>query len=219
MAAAFLFDIDGTLIESDPIHLTIFQEIFAERGQVIDHAFYLNHIHGFLNADLFARHFPAEDAQALSDDKEARFRARLDARVPPMPGLMALLALARRDGIRVAAVTNAPRLNAEAMLNAIAARDFMEVLIVGEECPRGKPFPDPYLAAMAQLRVAPEACVAFEDSPTGVASARASGAFTIGLRSSLDHADLLAAGAQATIRDFTDPALPELLERVTRACA
>jgi len=128
-------------------------------------------------------------------------------------GLPALLERAAAAGWPMAVVTNAMRPNAEAMLGAIGARAFFEIIVIGEECPRGKPDPYPYAHAMELLGVAPDAAVAFEDSPSGLRSAAAAGARTIGVRSGLEDAALRSHGAHATIADFEDPALEQELRR------
>ena len=209
--AALLFDLDGTLINTDALHFAVFKELFAERGREIDQDFYLSEIHGKMNAGIFATYIPDENPEALSQDKESRFRDVLGAEVPPMPGTTELLSQARDLGWAMAVVTNAPRDNAHAMLAAIGLADAFDTIVIGEECTHGKPHPEPYAAAMRQLGVAPERAVVFEDSPSGLRSAVAAGAFAIGVRSSLDDAALRAAGAQGTIADFSDPALQSLL--------
>lgn len=213
-AGALLFDLDGTLIHSDALHFEVFADFFAERGRTIDLDFYNANIHGRSNLDMFPAFFPDDDAKALSDEKEARFRDRLSGRVPPMPGAEALLERAGRAGWEVAVVTNAPRENAEHMLAAIGLREAFEVLVIGEECVRGKPDPEPYLAAMRLLGVPPELCIAFEDSPSGVRAARASGAHTVGIRSSASHDTLRAAGAHVTVQDFADAGMEDILARL-----
>ena len=212
---ALLFDLDGTMLDSDPIHEKVFAELWAARGLTMEPGFYGRHVHGRLNADIFAEFLPDEpDPQALGRWKEAQFRARLPVPYPATPGLAALLDTARARGWGLAVVTNAERANAEAMLAAIGLRHHFDWLVIGEECTRAKPHPDPYLAAIAALDELPARCIAFEDSPSGVRAAAASGSFTIGIRSALDDAALRDNGADATIQDFTDPALPALLERL-----
>ncbi|WP_193141608.1 HAD family phosphatase [Meridianimarinicoccus sp. MJW13] len=215
--AALLFDLDGTLLHSDPLHAQIFIDLFAARGVAIDDAYYLRHMHGRLNEDIFTEFFPDEDAAQLSWDKEAAFRDRLGGAAPATAGVEPLLARARADGLGLAVVTNAPRINAEVMLAAIGLADAFDTLVIGDECDRGKPHPDPYLAAMAALNADPARCIAFEDSPSGVHSAAASGAYTVGLESSLDADSLRDAGAAMTIKDFTAPALGPMLDRLTGA--
>ena len=122
-----------------------------------------------------------------------------------------LLARAKAEGWKRAVVTNTPRLNAHAMLEAIWLEAYFDVIVIGEECPRSKPDPYPYQEAMRQLDVTPNRAIAFEDSPSGTRSARSSGAFTVGIRSSLSDHALRQACAQLTIDDFTDPALGRLL--------
>jgi HAD superfamily hydrolase (TIGR01509 family) len=214
MAGALLFDLDGTLIHSDPLHLKVFADMYAARGRQIDEAYYLSHIHGRRSEVTFAEAFPDEDADALAVEKEAAFVRDFPATYPAMPGLTALLDRARRDGMPTAVVTNAPRENAFAMLKAIGLTDRFDTVVLAEDCIQGKPHPAPFLEAMRRLDAIPDTALAFEDSPAGVTSARAAGLFTIGIRSSLTDAALRAAGCNATLSDYTDPALPALLARL-----
>lgn len=211
---ALLFDLDGTLIDSDPLHARVFRSMFAERGREIDGEFYLAEVHGRHNTEIFGRHMPGEDPWALHLAKEAAFREILGPKVPPTPGVVALLDRARRNGWGLAVVTNAPRLNADAMLAAIGLAEAFDAIVVGEECAAGKPDPAPYLHAMALLGADPARSLAFEDSPSGLTSAVRAGLTVVGLRSSLDDARLRAAGAHVTVTDFTDPALGPVIDRL-----
>ena len=215
MTPALLFDLDGTLIRSDPLHAAVFMDFFAEHGVEIDERTYTDRISGLRNDEIFARFLPDGDAAALSAEKEARFRARLGDEADPMPGLPALLATARDRGWRMAVVTNAPRENAEAMLSALGLSDGFETLVVADELARGKPDPLPYLTALDRLGLSARDALAFEDSPSGVRAAHAAGITTIGLRSSQDHETLMSAGAAGSIADFNDPGLTSWLETLT----
>lgn len=217
---ALLFDLDGTMLNSDPIHMQVYKELWSARGMELDEAFYMANVHGRLNVEVYADFLPDEpDPQGLSEWKEAQFRDRLPRPYPPMPGVGTLVARAVAEDWPRAIVTNAMRLNAEAMLGAIGLRDAFDVIVIGEECPRGKPDPYPYQEAMRQLGVTPNQAIAFEDSPSGARAARGSGAYTVGIRSGLgDHA-LRQAGAHVTMQDFTDPALPDILARFTGVAA
>ncbi len=214
MAGALLFDLDGTLIHSDPLHVKVFADMFAARGRQIDEAFYLTHIHGRRSEVTFAEAFPDEDADALAVEKEATFVRDFPATFPALPGLMSLLDRARGDGMATAVVTNAPRENAYVMLAAIGVAERFDTVVLAEDCAHGKPHPAPYLEAMRRLNATPRTALAFEDSPAGIASAVTAGLFTIGIRSSLTDAALRDAGANATLSDYTDPALPALLARL-----
>ncbi|MFD0979713.1 HAD family hydrolase [Tropicimonas aquimaris] len=219
MTTALLFDLDGTLIESDHLHAEVFADMFAERGKQIDFAFYRSHIHGRLNADIFGELFPGEDANVLAVQKEAEYRRRLGPGHPPVKGTVALLDLADRMGWPKAVVTNAPRDNGEAVLEALGIAARIDTLVIADECVRGKPDPAPYAEGLRRLGADPATSLAFEDSPSGIRSAVGAGVKTIGIRSLLDDATLRAAGASASIADYDDPALQPHLAQLTGAAA
>jgi beta-phosphoglucomutase len=206
MTLALLFDLDGTLVDTDHLHHGAFATILAERGRELSLADYRAHIMGHPNEAILARFFPGEDIAVL-DRKEAMFRASLAARVEPVKGIHALLDWAERVGAGCAVVTNAPRDNAVAMLAAASLAHRLPTVVIGDECARPKPGPAPYRAAMAALGATPSRSVAFEDSRSGLRAARAAGARVFGMTTGLSPDELRDAGAQATIADFTDPSL------------
>jgi HAD superfamily hydrolase (TIGR01509 family) len=219
MAGALIFDIDGTLLQSDPLHEAVFRELFAEYGVTLGEDDYRDHILGRQNLVTMKHFLPGQDALSLDLEKERRFRARLGASVPPTRGLRDLLTYASAHGVPCAVVTNAARANADAMLGAIGLANRFQVIVVEGDAPRPKPAPDPYLLAVRRLGTDPSRCIVFEDSVPGVTAGAAAGLFTVGMRSSLGDAELRAAGASATIEDFADPALAPLLARLHGAAA
>jgi HAD superfamily hydrolase (TIGR01509 family) len=211
---ALLFDIDGTLTDTDALHLEAFNRIFGPRGHVFDHARFTNELQGFAMASIRERFLgdePEERQLAIMEEKEGTFRSLAAAGVPPMPGLMALLDLADAAGVPYAAVTNAPRRNAEMMLGALGIAHRFKALIIGDELPHGKPHPLPYREGLRALGAAPEATLAFEDSRAGVQSATAAGIATIGIRTSLSHDDMVAVGAVLSAKNFQDADLIALV--------
>ncbi|MCU0908677.1 MAG: HAD family phosphatase [Rhodobacteraceae bacterium] len=166
--AALLFDLDGTLIFSDPLHRVVFAEVLAPWGVDVTEDVYARHIHGRLNADIFADLAPGGDPVALGDAKEAEFRRRLGGQADPVPGAPAFLARAAAAGIPCAVVTNAPRANAVAMLSAIGLAHRFPVVVAEGDAAAAKPDPAPYRLGAARLGVDPAACVVFEDSPAGI---------------------------------------------------
>jgi len=95
--------------------------------------------------------------------------------------------------------------------------DVIEDLVVGAECPNAKPHPDPYLQAMSRLDAAPEQCVVFEDSRTGIrAGVAAKAAAIVGVRTSLSDEQLRTAGATASIESWNELTATQLREWVSR---
>lgn len=213
MLKAVLFDLDGTLANTDPIHFLTWQEFLRNYGLEIDDEFYKAKISGRLNPVIVADILPQlseAEGQRVADEKEAYFR-RIALDLKPISGLMELLEWVENGGLKVALVTNAPRENVEFMLRVLRVEDKFEPVILASELPLGKPDPAPYLLALKQLGVSASEAIAFEDSPSGIRSAAGAGIFTVGVTSTHESALLIEAGASITIPDFTDQQLWEIL--------
>jgi HAD superfamily hydrolase (TIGR01509 family) len=220
--AALLFDIDGTLADTDPLHLEAFNRTFAPYGHVFDKPRFSRELQGLANVAIAARfvpHLSPAQGMAVLDGKEALFRELARTAIHAVPGLFSLLDLADAAGLPMAAVTNAPRANAELILDGLGIRDRFRAIVIGADLPHGKPHPLPYLEGLRQLGARTEVSVAFEDSRTGIASATAAGLATVGIRTSLAHDDLVAAGASLSADGYDDPALLDFISRrVGPAC-
>jgi HAD superfamily hydrolase (TIGR01509 family) len=214
VTAALLFDLDGTLIDSDTAHLRAFQRVFAAHGVAVDEAAYFKRIHGSDNAaigrDFLPRLSEAERAATLAA-KEERYREDLGD-VEPIAGVEALLDYAAARDLRCAVVTNAPRANVEAVLGALGLAARLPVRVLGPELARAKPDPLPYLTALARLGAEAGRSLAFEDSLSGLSAAKGAGLAVVGLTTTLAADKLIAAGAEIAIADFTDPRILPLIE-------
>jgi len=214
MKTALLFDLDGTLVDSDPEHLVAFQRVFAPHGIELDHAEYAAKIMGASNAMIASRYLahlsPIEQAATL-DAKEAAYRDGLGA-LEPILGALALLDFADRRGLKRAVVTNAPRANAEKVLAALGIGQRLPILVIGGELARSKPDPLPYLTALERTGASAAYSLAFEDSLSGVRAAAAAGLAVVGMMTTLDSRTLIEAGATLAASNFTDPRIFELIE-------
>ncbi|MGH8381707.1 HAD family hydrolase [Pseudomonas sp.] len=216
MLEALLFDLDGTLTDTDKLHLLAMQQLLQEEGRVLTEAEFDAHVSGRANADLCRYLFPDRslaEHQVFADRKEARFRA-LSPTLQPIAGLIRLLEHGEQAGIGMAVVTNAPRANAVHMLNAMGLGERFEHVLVAEELPRAKPDPLPYLTGLECLQARASHALAFEDAVPGVTAASQAGIFTVGLSTSQAPEALLAAGAQLVVADFEDPRLWALIGRM-----
>jgi HAD superfamily hydrolase (TIGR01509 family) len=210
--AALVFDLDGTLIDSDPYHFRAYRAIAGRHGVAIDAAFFAAHVSGHTNAEACAAMFPhlSQAAhRAIAAEKEAGFRAAL-ATAQALPGVHALLRWAAGERLRLGLVTNAPAANVEHMLGVLGIADAFETIVLGERLARGKPDRLPYVTALERLGIAAGEAVAFEDAVPGVRSAVAAGIATVGITASRAD-DLAAAGASLIVPDFTDQRLARFL--------
>ncbi|MGZ3322784.1 MAG: HAD family hydrolase [Xanthobacteraceae bacterium] len=211
---ALLFDIDGTLADTDALHVEAFNQVFGPRGHVFDRERAAKELMGFSTASISERFLPDEPPErqaAIMAEKETEFRRLVSGKIQPVPGLMTLLARADRAGIPMVAVTNAPRLNAEMLLSGLGIMHRFKAVVIGDELPHGKPHPLPYLEGLRAVNAASDRSVAFEDSRSGIKSACAAGITTIGIRTSLSHADMVEAGSLTTASTFEDPELMRLV--------
>lgn len=214
MLKALLFDLDGTLAETDSIHFLIWQDMLHQHGLEIDRQFYQTRISGRLNPDIVRDLLPhlSDDEQAqFIWDKEAEFRNRATALVP-MSGVMDCLQWANDRHLRLAVVTNAPKENAEFMLEVLHLNTTFSEVILGDDLPVGKPDPLPYQEALRRFGISAEQAIAFEDSPSGLRSAIAANIPTVGIASTHDPAKLYDLGATLVVKDFSAPELWSWLE-------
>ncbi|AZL68483.1 HAD family hydrolase [Pseudomonas oryziphila] len=217
MLTALLFDLDGTLTDTDTLHLQAFRQLLHDYdGRELTQEQFDLQVSGRSNGLLFADLFPQADAaqrQALAERKEALFR-ELSPSLEPLPGLLRLLDHAQQHAVGVCVVTNAPRLNAEHMLAAMGLNGRFEHVLVADELARPKPDPLPYLTGLQRLQAEAGQALAFEDSLPGVKAASDAGIYTVGLATTQTAERLHEAGARLVIDDFNDPRLWALIERM-----
>jgi HAD superfamily hydrolase (TIGR01509 family) len=197
--AAVVFDNDGLTLDTEQAWTRAESALFARYGRVFDD----DHKRDLLGsardvlAQKLARHLdrPGRGPE-LSDELHVIVMEELDRGAPPMPGAVELVHALRAAGIPVGLASNSSREFVDKALRAGGLAGAFDVTVAGDEVAAPKPAPDGYLAAAAALGAEPAACVALEDSPTGVAAAKAAGMLVIGIPSFpgvvLDGADVVA---------------------------
>ncbi|KAJ3681761.1 hypothetical protein LUZ60_014334 [Juncus effusus] len=218
---AIIFDIDGTLCDSDPFHYYAFREMLMEvgfnNGEPITEEFFSEHISGKHNEELGKFLFPNWDhdkATQFMDDKEVMFRKLIKDQLKPVNGLTNLCKWIEDHNLKRAAVTNAPRANAELMISILGLDGFFEFLVIGSECEKAKPFPDPYLKGLKLLEASPNHTFVFEDSASGIKAGVAAHMVVVGLATRNPENVLKEAGAGLLIQDFEDPKLLAILDEL-----
>ena len=215
--AAVLFDMDGTLVDTEHLWWQAAAELateldltLAERdvpdvlGRAVEHtAAHLRRSSGTARTE-------TELAERLGDS----FAGKVAAGTVPLPGAIALLAALRAAGVPTALVSASPRRVVDLVLAGLGS-EWFTVTLAAEDTERTKPAPDPYLAAAGLLGVDPAACVAVEDTPTGVASAHAAGCAVLAVPSAVP----IAAAPGITVLGSLELADLALLGRLAAARA
>ena len=173
-ASYFLFDLDGTLCDSEDANFQAYRSAFALEGILLGDGF--RRCFG-ARFDVMAREVaPSLDSEALLRVRKAKsrfYREGIDRVIPKQPILDFARAMAEQH--TAALVTSASRVNAQAVLAHLGISRIFKVTVFGEDVKQAKPHPESYLHGLALLGATPDCAIAFEDSDAGVTSARAAG--------------------------------------------
>jgi HAD superfamily hydrolase (TIGR01509 family) len=211
---ALIFDLDGVVVDSMPAHTLAWQR-YLERLGIVPREDVTTRMHGRRN-DEIVRDFLGPDVPPglvfeHGAAKERLFRQimapqLMDRLVPGIDRFLARGSLA--NGLApVALATNAEPANVAFMLEGTGLSRYFRVVANGTHVKHAKPAPDIYLFAAERLGAEPRNCIVFEDSPVGIAAARAAGMRVAGVQTHtdpLDHVDV-------TVPDFLDPELERWL--------
>jgi HAD superfamily hydrolase (TIGR01509 family) len=221
LVKALIFDVDGTLAETEELHRQAFNDSFAAAGlgwhwTRADYRRLLTTTGG---KERIARHIAETGGDAAAYDIAALHRAKTDrygalmaaGGVPLRPGIAGLIAAARAAGLRLAVATTTSRPNVGALTRASfgqAAEAVFGVLACGDEVAAKKPAPDIYLLALQRLGLPAADCLALEDSHNGLLAARAAGIGCIVSPSAYTAGEDFT-GARAVVAEFGDLLAPE----------
>ena len=183
---AFLFDLDGTLVDTERLWVGAAEDVLRDIGHPISHAEAVELVYGRgwsqIRKEMLGAHPDAfADGAGLERRMGAAFARRKGSTDIRIHGSIALLKRLAAEQ-PVAVVSGSSRRLVEEMLRLADVDGDVRLIVATEDAPRGKPDPAPFLIAAERLGVPPEACLAFEDSTAGVRAARAAGMAVVALR-------------------------------------
>jgi sugar-phosphatase len=207
-ARAAVFDLDGTLVDSEPRSRVALQAMFTDYGVPFDEPL-LQRFVGRRDPEVFAEMgdlFPGHDPFDLAAAVGAQYRLLGHLPIPALPGAVDLTTQIHQAGDRIALVTSAGRDHAVPALRRLGMLDMFDAIVTAEDITVGKPDPEGYLQASAALQVDPAHCVAFEDSPAGLSAARAAGMYCVAVTTTHPRTELGA--ADRVVADLTEVSWP-----------
>lgn len=187
-ARGFLFDLDGTLIDSMPCHHDAWVAWHERRGLAIDADAFFAATAGRANDEILADMFPAAtpaERIAMADEKERLYREFAATRLALVAGTAAFVAAARQAGVKLAVCTASTPENMALAFAGFPIRDWVETVVSPADGLRGKPHPDIFLEAARRLGLPPAQCLVFEDAPLGIEAARRAGMAAVALTTTL----------------------------------
>ncbi|RDZ26287.1 HAD family hydrolase [Lysobacter silvisoli] len=204
--AAVLFDMDGTMIESEAALLECWRQAAQDLGFALQDELWLSMVglHDRACHDLLSRHLSDTQIQALLDAMQALYDRRVDAGLPLKGGLTALLDRLAAQALPTAVVTSTRRARALYKLERAGLGERFALVVGGDEVVHPKPAPDIYLLAAQRLGVDPARCVVLEDSPAGVRAALGAGMTPIHIPDLVAPSDEVRALGHRIVRSMDD---------------
>lgn len=209
---AVIFDLDGVLIDSGPVHRESWRALGAELGvEVNDRA--VGAVFGRQNRDivpiLFGDDRTPEEVRRLGGRKEELYRDLVRGKVPASEGAVELVRHYQAGGYQLAIGSSTPRANIDLALGEMGIAELFGVIVSSEDVSVGKPDPTVFLTAASRLGVSPGDCLVIEDAPAGVEAGKAAGMVVVALagphpREKLSHADRVISSLNELI--IADPA-------------
>ena len=183
---AAIFDMDGTMVNNGSYHTEAWRVFCEQRNLPFEATAFQQRFFGQRNQEvleaLFDRPIALNELHQLAEEKEALYRQLYEPFIQEVRGLTELLAKLRHHGLKVAVATSAPLSNRTFTFQHLGLKDTEFDAVVGDTDVRvGKPNPEMYLTTAERLGIAPEHCVVFEDSRSGVQAGKAAGMQVIGV--------------------------------------
>jgi beta-phosphoglucomutase len=206
---AVIFDLNGTIIDDGAYHDLAFQEFFKRHNSPLTFEDYRAHYYGRKNeevmAELLNRELTDQEIAELSQEKEDIYHELYAPRIGEVAGFSNLIAALKREGIKVGLATSSAPTNLEFTFQHLPIEHYFDVIVDGWKVTQSKPHPEIFLKAAEWLGVAPEHCIVFEDTPTGITGAQRAGMRVIAMLTSHTANEL--PKVEGYITDFTEVTL------------
>jgi beta-phosphoglucomutase family hydrolase len=212
---AFIFDMDGTIVDNMGFHTNSWLEFFARRGKNFDPDEFFRETAGRQGREIIRAHLgpdiPDDQVAVLAQEKDAVYREMYGPHRKTIAGFDELVAQAKARSVALAVATAAPPPNITFILDGLGVKRHFDAVVGAADVARGKPHPDVFLKAAERLGVAPENCIVFEDAPLGVEAAARAGMRVVVLTTTLS-AEAFAQfdNVIKIVRDFSELTIDDL---------
>ncbi|MGM9616201.1 HAD family hydrolase [Butyricicoccus sp.] len=181
MKAGAIFDMDGTLLDTERLYRETWEELAVEYGREPDPQFprAVAGTSGDHMLDIIEQYYPGLDTQAFRQDCLDRVKEKVAQQVPPKPGMEQLLSYLHQKGVKLAVASSNSVEQIEKNLCLCGALPYFDAIAGGDEVIYGKPAPDIFLLAAERLGIPPRNCYVFEDGINGVRAGVGAGCTTV----------------------------------------
>jgi beta-phosphoglucomutase len=204
---AFIFDMDGTMVDNMMVHHRAWQSKLEELGMPLPIEEVMHKVHG-INEEilerLFGNQLTAEERTFHAYDKEARYRKLFKDSLSLVAGLDSLFEALHDHGVLLAVGSAAPPENVDFVLDNLNLRSLFSSVLHSGDVKKGKPDPEIYLKIADKLGVLPEECLVFEDSIVGAQAANNAGMPVVIIQTTHFEKEFIDLEVKAFIKDFTE---------------
>ena len=211
-----LFDMDGTLTDSNPTHKEAYTQFFARYDIELTDDDFKEQISGKMNPEIMTYFFKEKKGEKLSKErldeltreKEALYQDLFAPKIKPIKGLHEFLMAVEAAKFPMALATSAPMINVDFVFEKLGIRQFFQEIVTDKDVEKGKPEPDVFRVAAERLGAKPDQCIVFEDSAKGVESAKKAKMVVVCL--TVSHEPEATEQADRVIDDYTQIRVDEL---------
>lgn len=218
---AFVFDMDGTMVDSMPFHARSWAEFTRRHGIAMPVDEILRRTTGRNGIECIRELFGANTDEArclaLIAEKEAVYRELFGASFREVPGFRAFASQARQRGLKIAVATAGDRHNIAFTLDRVSLAEPPHAVVGGDEGLPGKPEPALFLEAARRLALQPAQCIVFEDAPFGIEAARRAGMRAVAVCTTHAAHELAGPHVVARVRDYHELMNSDFLETLDAA--
>lgn len=206
---AVIFDLDGLLIDSEPIWADVDRELLGKRGFSPAEQLFIKRL-GTGNKrtiEIYKEEFDIqEDTNELAKERTELFHILLAKHLVLMEGAKNLMQKLSNTGKKMAIATSGPyKGKIEEIILRLGIEKYISAVVTGEDVKRGKPFPDIFLLAAEKLGVAPQECLVLEDAPNGIIAAKTAGMIAFGINAKKEvQSQFAQAGADTVFSSLTE---------------
>lgn len=182
---AVIFDVDGVLTDSEPLHLDAANRVLDPFGAKLseeDNLEYLGLDDRAFWKEMINRFQIEADPDTLKASRVAAVIAMIREGIVPLPGVPEFVTGLVMRGLKIGAASSSPRPVVDAILDELGLKNAFQATVTGDEVSQGKPDPEIFLKAAQALNTAPDQCMAVEDSPNGILAARRADMFTVAVQ-------------------------------------
>ncbi|MDB5250623.1 MAG: haloacid dehalogenase [Segetibacter sp.] len=203
---AVLFDLDGTLLDNNEVHLKAWKQYLKENGKEISDDDFKENISGRTNKDaiehVYDKKMSEEEASEFYLQKEKIYREMYKADIAPIAGLPEFLKELEEHNITMAIATSGITVNIDFMFEHVPIKQYFKKIISSKDIRKGKPDPEIFLKTAEAVNTPPANCIVFEDSTSGVQAGKAAGMKVVALTTTHSPEELKE--ADLVIKDYTE---------------